>query len=45
MFNFDYTTIEDIKEHNASLPEIPDHSYRILIVGGSGSRKKVHCLI
>ena len=30
----------DIKEHNPNWPEIPDHhSYRILIVGGSGSGK------
>ena len=39
MFNFDYLTKEDIKEHNPKWPEIPDHPYRILIVGGSGSRK------
>ena len=37
MFNFDYITKEDIKEHNPNWPEIPDHPYRILIVGGSGS--------
>ena len=39
MFNFDYLTKEDIKEHNPKWPEIPDHPYRILIVGGPGSRK------
>ena len=39
MFNFDYITKEDIKEHNPKWPEIPDHPYRILIIGGSGSRK------
>ena len=39
MFNFDYITKEDIKEHNPNWPEIPDHPYRILIVGGSGSGK------
>ena len=37
MFNFDYITKEDIKEHNPNCPEIPDHPYRILIVGGFGS--------
>ena len=37
MFNFDYITKEDIEEHNPHWPEIPDHSYRILIVGDSGS--------
>ena len=39
MFNFDYITKEDIKEPNPNWPEIPDHSYRVLIVGGSGSGK------
>ena len=39
MFNFDYITKEHIKEHNPNWPEIPDHSYRILIAGGSGSGK------
>ena len=39
MFNFDYITKEDIKKHNPNWPEIPDHPYRILIVGGSGSEK------
>ena len=39
MFNFDYITEEDIKEHNPNQPEIPGHPYRILIVGGSGSGK------
>ena len=39
MFNFDYITKEDIEEHNPHWPEIPDHSYRILIVGDSGSGK------
>ena len=38
MFNFDYITKEDIKEHNPNGPEIPDYPYRILIIGGSGSR-------
>ena len=39
MSNFDYIIREDIKEHNPKWPEIPDHLYRILIIGGSGSRK------
>ena len=39
MFKFDYITKEDIKEHNPNWPEIHDHPYRILIVGGSGSTK------
>ena len=36
MINFDDVTKENIKEH---WPQIPDHSYRILIIAGSGSRK------
>ena len=39
MFNFDYITKEDPKEHSQSWPQIPDHPYRILIAGGSGSKK------
>ena len=39
MFNFDYITKEDIKEHNPKWPEISDHRYLILIIGGSGSAK------
>ena len=39
MFNFDYITKEDIKEHNPKWPEIHDHPYRILIIKGSGSGK------
>ena len=39
MFNFDYITKDDIREHNANWPQIPDHSYKILIVGRSGSVK------
>ena len=39
MFNFDYITKEDIKEHNPKRPEISDHPYLILIIRGSGSGK------
>ena len=39
MFNFDNITKEDIKEHNPNWPEIPDHPYRILIIGGSETGK------
>ena len=27
------------KEHNLNWPQIPDHPYRTLIIGGSGSGK------
>ena len=39
MFNFDYITKEDIKEHNQNWPETPDHLHRILILEGSGPDK------
>ena len=39
MINFDDYTNENIIEHNSKLPYIPDHPYRILIIGGSGSGK------
>ena len=39
MINFDDYTNENIIEHNSKGPYIPDHLYRILIVGGSGSGK------
>ena len=39
MFNVDYITKEYIKAHIPNCPEIPGHSYRILIVAGSGSGK------
>ena len=39
MFNLDDITNENNKEHNEKWPHIPDHPYRILIIGGSGSGK------
>ena len=39
MFNFDYITKEDKKEHNSNGPQFPNHPQKILIVGGSGSGK------
>ena len=39
MINFDEYTNENKTEHNPKWPHIPDHSYRILIIGGSGSEK------
>ena len=39
MINFDESTNENIIEHNLKWPYIPDHPYRILITGGSGSGK------
>ena len=31
MINFDDVTKENIKEHNPSSPQIPDHPYRTLV--------------
>ena len=39
MLKFDYITKEDIKKYNPIWIEIPDHLYKILILGGSGSGK------
>ena len=39
MINFDEVVNENIKEHNPNWPQNPDHSYKILIIGGSGSGK------
>ena len=39
MINFDEYGNENIIEHNLKWPYIPDHPYRILIIGGSGSGK------
>ena len=39
MINFDDYTNENKIEHNSKWPHIPDHPYRILIIGGSGSGK------
>ena len=44
MINFDYITKENMKDHNPNWPKITDHRYRLLILGGSGSRKKMHYL-
>ena len=39
MINFDNYVNENKTEHNKNWPYIPDHPYRILIRGGSGSEK------
>ena len=39
MINFDDYVNENKTEHNKNWPYIPDHPYRILIIGGSGSGK------
>ena len=44
MIIFDKVTEENKKYHNANWRRIPDHPYRILKVGGSGSAK-VNALI
>ena len=39
MIKFDEYTNENKKEHNLNWRYIPDHPYRILIIGGSGTGK------
>ena len=44
MVNFDGYANENKAQHNLKWPYIPDHPYRILIIGGSGSEKN-KCII
>ena len=37
MINFDYVIKEETKKHNHNRPDFLDHTYRMLITGGSGS--------
>ena len=37
MINFDDYANKNKTEHNSNWPFIPDHPFRILIIGGSGS--------
>ena len=44
MINFDdyaneNKTVQELRSHNLKWPYIPNHPYRILIIGGSGSGK------
>ena len=39
MINLDSITNKNNKKHNEKWPYIPDHPYRSLIIGGSGSGK------
>ena len=39
MINFDDYANENQRQYNLKWPYIPDHAYRILIIGGSGSGK------
>ena len=39
MINFEKYTNENKRKHNPNWPYIPDHRYRILIIGGSGTGK------
>ena len=46
MINFDDPTKENLSKHNPNWPQIPDHPYRILIVGNSvsGKTNSLFCL-
>ena len=39
MFTLDSITNENNEDHNKKWPYIPNHPYRMLIIGGSGSGK------
>ena len=40
MINFNNYANENITKNNKKWPYIPDHPYKILVIGGSGSGKK-----
>ena len=44
MINFDNYANENKTKHNKNWPYIPDHPYRILIIGGSGSGKTLNLI-
>ena len=39
MIKFDDLTKENINEHSPNWPEIPHYTYKLFIIGGSGSGK------
>ena len=45
MINFDNVTKENIIEHGPNWPQILEHPYRLSIIAGSRSGKKIHYLI
>ena len=45
MINLGNITSEKNEEHNEKWPYIPNHPYRILIIGGSGSGNTAHYFI
>ena len=45
MINLDSITNENNKKYSEKWPYTPDHQYRILIIGGSGSGKTSLLLI
>ena len=42
MINFDDYSNENRRKHNPNWSYIPDHPYRILIVGGQDLERQVH---
>ena len=42
MINFDYDTNENKTKHNSQLPYIPNHPYRILIIGVLDEGKQMY---
>ena len=42
MINFDEYTNENKTKHNIDRPYIPDHPYRILIIGVQDLEKQIH---
>ena len=45
MINYDYIEKEIIEQHNSNWPRIPDHPYKILILGAQDLEKGMYYLI
>ena len=41
MINYDFTTKENIEEHNPNCPKITNHPYRILFLRGMCQEKQM----
>ena len=45
MINIDDVTKESMKEHNPNWPQISNHYYQLLIIGGTGFGKTNYLII
>ena len=45
MINFNDVAKENIKKHNPSCPQIPNHPYRILLIAGKDVEKRIYYIL